>query len=160
MNNKPKRRRYKDNPYFLEYLEDENQYYVMFKDSQNSIKKIVISKELFNQFDRFELDDLKELNEYDRHIEHSEIYEENLNYRAQNKPISIENYVEKKIERENLLKAIETLPIIQKRRIKLYYFENMTLRQIAEIENCNYTAIKFSLDIALNNLKEKINKKN
>ena len=160
MNNRPKRRRYKDNPYFLEYLEDGNQYYVMFKDSQNSIKKIVISKELFNQFDRFELDDLKELNEYDRHIEHSEIYEENLNYRAQNKPISIENYVEKKIERENLLKAIETLPIIQKRRIKLYYFENMTLRQIAEIENCNYTAIKFSLDIALNNLKEKINKKN
>lgn len=160
MNNRPKRRRYKDNPYHLEYIQTVKKYYVVFYDAKNNLKKINISQELFNTLDRFELDDLKELNEYDRHIEHSEIYEENLNLRAVSKPLSIDAIVEKKIENQNLYNAIENLPSIQKRRLKLYYFEEKTLREIAKLENCNYTAIKFSIDIALRNLKEQLNKKN
>ena len=46
------------------------------------------------------------------------------------------------------------LPEVQKRRIKKYYFDDMTLEEIAKSESCTFRAIKFSIDIGLNKLKE------
>ena len=106
-------------------------------------------------FDKFELDDIKELNEYDRHIEHSEIYENNLNNRAMDKPLSVDDEVVRKILTEELKKAIQELPETQKRRLEKYYFRNMTFEEIAQEENCTKMAVKFSVDIAI----EKISKK-
>jgi len=80
MNNCPKRRKH---PYTLIVKED--QYYVEFRDVLRKTQLLSISKEIFECLDRFELDDLKELNEFDHHIEHSEIYEDNLNERAKYK---------------------------------------------------------------------------
>ena len=98
---------------------------------------------------------IKELNEYDRHIEHSEIYENNLNNRAMDKPLSVDDEVVRKILTEELKKAIQELPETQKRRLEKYYFRNMTFEEIAQEENCTKMAVKFSVDIAI----EKISKK-
>ena len=155
MGNRPKRRKSKDNPYTLNYCEERNVYTVSFKDGKGILQNIEVSEEIYKTFDKFELDDIKELNEYDRHIEHSEIYENNLNNRAMDKPLSVDDEVVRKILTEELKKAIQELPETQKRRLEKYYFRNMTFEEIAQEENCTKMAVKFSVDIAI----EKISKK-
>ena len=93
MAERPKRRKYKDNPYTLKYIKEKNIYIVSFKDVKGRLQDVEVSKEIYKAFDRFELDDLSELNEYDNHIEHSEIFENNLESRAKDKPISLENEI-------------------------------------------------------------------
>ena len=66
MNNK-KRRRSKDNPYKMDCLG--NKYKINFKYNGEN-KDIKISKELYDLFNKFELEDLSYMNKYDRHIEH------------------------------------------------------------------------------------------
>lgn len=51
-----------------------------------------------------------------------------------------------------LKSAIEKLTDTQKRRIKLYYFEDMTLNKIAEIENCSIASVKENIDTAISKL--------
>lgn len=154
INKRPKRRKSKDNPYTLKYIETQNIYIVSFKDHKGIIQDVEVSKEIFVSFDRFELDDIKELNEYDRHIEHSEIFEETLNNRIKDKIPSIEDEIIRKSTFEELKLAIEQLPEIQKRRIKKYYFEDKTQQQIATEENVDIRAVQYTLNIALKKLKE------
>ena len=98
------------------------------------------------------------MHEYERHIEHSELYEETLNKRILDKPISLEEEVEKNILNEKLREVISTLPEIQKKRLIKYYFENKTFEQIAKEENCTKRAVKFSIDIALEKISKEIKK--
>ena len=151
----PKRRKYKDNPYTLNYIEEKNIYTITFKDVKGHLNKVEVSEEVYRVFDKFELQDIKELNEYDRHIEHSEIFENNLESRALNKQIPTDEIVENKINNEKLREAIQELPKIQRERLKKYYFENKTFEEIAKEEKCTKRAVKFSVDIAI----EKISKK-
>lgn len=71
MDDFPKRRKNKDNPYTLKAID--NNYYILFRDGQNIPRVIEVNKDIFDIFNQFELDDLKELNEFDRHIEHKEL---------------------------------------------------------------------------------------
>lgn len=154
MAERPKRRKYRDNPYTLNYIEEKNIYMVSFKDVKGHLQKIEISEEVYKAFDKFELEDIKELNEYDRHIEHSELFENNLEIRAKDKPISLEDEIIRKSTFDELKKAINKLPDIQKRRIVKYYFEDKTQKEIAEEEMVDIRAIQYSLNIALKKLKE------
>lgn len=149
---RPKRSRKKDNPYTLEVSDEK--YYVLFKDSKNILRNIEVGKDVFDLMDRFELDDVCEINEYKRHIEYNEIYENNLNKRSFNNQVSLEDEIINKSIFEDLIKAVNMLPEIQKRRIKKYYFENKTQKQIAEEENVDIRAIQYTLHIALKKLKE------
>ena len=51
--------------------------------------------------------------------------------------------------------AIGLLPEVQRRRLWLYFFEELTYEEIAVMEGCTKRAVKFSIDLALQNLKEK-----
>ena len=82
-------------------------------------------------------------------------YEDNLCTRAMDKPLLVDELVENQIINEELKKAIQALPKIQRDRLKKYYFEDMTLEEIAREEKCSKVAIKYSIDIAI----EKISKK-
>ena len=113
-----------------------------------------MSEEIFNAFDRFELDDLKIMNEYDRHIEHSEIFENKLHSRVMDKPINIEEQIENKLINRKLKDAINSLSELQKRRIKMYYFENMTQQEIADKEGVSLRAVQYTLNDALKELKK------
>lgn len=153
----PKRRKSKDNPYKLDYNDNEHIYTVTFLDNKNVIQTIVISEDIFKAFDNFELEDIKELNEYDRHIEHSEIFENNLIERAADKSMQVEEIVENQIISEELKKAIQELPKIQRKRLKKYYFEDKSFEEIAREEHCTKRAVKFSVDIALEKISKKFN---
>lgn len=155
--NRPKRRRYKDNPYYL-YVENEKSYFVTFKDSRNIEQKVVISKEIYNAIDKFELDDLKELNEYDRHIEHNEISDNTLYSKNTNYEISIEMKVLNQIDMDLLYLAIEKLPIIQKRRIIKYYFEDKNEYEIAKEENTSQQSVNKSILSGRRKIKEILRK--
>ncbi len=160
MADRPKRRKYKDNPYTLNYIEEKNIYMVSFKDVRGAIQKIEVSEEIYKTFDRFELDDLSEMNEYDNHIEHSEIFENSLESRVKDKPIGLEDEIIKKSEFAELKKAINMLPEVQKRRIKKYYFDDKSEVQIALEEKVSQKNVSKSLNVARANLKEILKKLN
>lgn len=145
----------KYNPYTLEVDEINEIYTVIFKDSNNVEQRIVITKEIYDAFDKFELEDISQIHKIRKHIEHNEVYEETLFHKSIVSSVSVEDKIEQKILYEELKEAINELNDIQKRRLKKYYFDNMTFEEIAKEEHCTKRAVKFSVDIAL----EKISKK-
>ena len=155
MVNRTKRRKNMDNPYNLKIIN--NNYYIIFK-SNNKYNEVEVTKEVFDLMNRFELDDLKELNEFDRHIEHSELTEHTLNNRMLFKQESIEDLIMRKTSLQDLRKAINMLSEVQRRRIKLYYFDELTEKEIAKLENVSQKNISKSLTVAKNNLKEILKK--
>ena len=154
---RPKRRRDKDNPYMI-FTTDGNtanpHYYLAFTDGSEDEQCVEIDKALFDVFDRFELDDISFMNEVDRHYEQSEQTEQSLNRRAAQPQKSVEEAVFQRAEVESLRHAIAKLPEKQRSRLVLYYFGDFTYEQIAEMEGCSKRAVKFSVDIALKNLKK------
>ena len=81
-------------------------------------------------------------------------YEDNLCTRAMDKPTGLEDYIIQKSTFEDLKKAINMLPEVQKRRIKKYYFEDKTEQQIADEENATHQSVHIILERALENLKK------
>lgn len=154
----PKRRKEKDNPYTIKYDDFNQTYQLMFHDSKGKIQTISITEEVYDAFNQFELEDLSQMNRYDRHIEHLEQTDEFIFQRAVLKEKNLEEEVFEKMLYQEVRQAIQELPEIQKRRLEFYYFKNMTLEEIARVENCTHRAIKFSIDLAIKKLKEKLKK--
>lgn len=153
MAKKPIRRKHKDNPYTIEHIK-ENNYNVKFKAGNGKEINIQINEKIYNAFDKFELEDISEMHEYERHIEHSEIFENNLNGRAKYKEQLLEDYIIEQMLFRNLKYAIETLPEAQKRRIKKYYFDGKNEYEIAKEENTTQQAVNKSLTKARLKLKQ------
>ena len=120
----PNRKKDKYNPYTLTITE--GHYYLSFKDGRGNQQNIEIDEMLYQTFDRFELEDISHLKRVSRHIEHSELTEETLNDRAFYKPERIEDIVSESIEYEQLHRAVSELPEVQRRRLKLYFFGELT----------------------------------
>jgi RNA polymerase sigma-70 factor (ECF subfamily) len=158
MINRSKRRKSKDNPYTLLNIDEKGIYKVAFKDGVGKFRIVEITREVYEAFDRFELEDKSQMNKYERHIEHSEIFENSIYERVMDKPISLEDEIIRKSTFEDLKNAIEQLPEIQKRRIKKYYFEDKNEYQIADEENTTQQAVNKTLCIARENLKELLKK--
>ena len=147
----PKRRKDKYNPYTI--YEKEGKYYITFKDGQGQRNCFEVGKELYDAFNNFELEDLSYLNVWDRHMEQSEIWEPTLNERAVDAQVSVEDIVMRNLQNEKVHRAIGMLPEVQKRRIKMYFFDGMTYEEIAEKEECKHPAVVKSVKVALENLK-------
>ena len=161
MVNRPKRRKDKDNPYSLDFKE--NNYVVSFKTVKNEYKEVKVSEEVFKAFDKFELEDISQLHKVDKHIDmrvidNTEYMDIILFNNAVNDEISIEEQIENKILQEELKKAILELSEVQKRRVIKYYFENKKLQKIAEEEGCSIASVKESLDSSINKLRKKLKK--
>lgn len=147
----PNRKKDKHNPYTLTIVN--GRYYLSFKDGRGILQTIEIDKVLYGLFNRFELEDISYLNKVSRHIEHSELTEATLNDRAFYKPETVEDAVSRSMEYELLHRTIAKLPEVQRRRLLLYFFGELTYEQIAELEGCTKRAVKFSVDIAIEKLK-------
>lgn len=154
--NRPKRRKSKDNPYTL-YTENKK-FYISFVDVNSDFQNIEVSQEVFESFNRFELEDISQMNEYDRHLEHSEIYEHTLHKKKVSSDRLLEEYFENVQVTENLHKAINKLPEAQKRRLKKYYFEEKTFEEIALEEGCTYQSIQRSVYRAVAKIKNILEK--
>lgn len=156
----PKRRKRKDNPYTILFDEKRHIYVVQFIYNHKKQVEILISESVYNIFNEFELQDLREMNEYDNHIEHSQLCESTLYKKMfKNNIESIEEIIIKKDCYELLHNAIRKLKKIQRERIIMYFFENLTLEEIARKEGCTKVAVKYSIDRALINLKIIMKKK-
>lgn len=156
MDVRPKRRKYKDNPYNLSSDKKNGLYYVSFIDSRGILQYIEINKTIFDELNKFELKDVSQMNEYDNHIEHLELNDEELYHRR--KIYTNDYYNENilnKILIKDLMQEIKKLPILQKNRLIKYYFYSMSYEQIAKEEGISKIAVKYSIDIAI----EKILKK-
>lgn len=156
---RPKRRKDPGNPYTIfstgaDSESTESHYYVSFRDGQGKYHCLEISEELFREFDRFELDDLSFLNEVDNHYEHSELTEVSLYNRASQPPEELEESIFRSMDGAWLHAAVDALPEVQRRRVRLYYFEGHTYQEIAALEGCTKMAVKFSVETALKNLKK------
>ena len=150
--NHPKRRKDKYNPYNI--FEMNGKYYIEFIDGQKKDHHMEINEELYEVFNGFELEDLKYLNILDRHIEQSEIYEITLYKRSGLVMESTEDEAMHNIHLEELHIAISKLPEIQKRRLILYYFVDLTYEQIAKIEGCSFQSVAKSVTAAEKKLKK------
>ena len=147
----PKRRKDKYNTYTI--YEEEGKYYITFRDGQGQRNCFEIGRELYDAFNDFELEDLSYLNIWDRHLEQSEVWETSLNERAVEVPETVEEIVLRNIQNEKVHRAIEQLPEVQKRRIKMYFFEGMTYEEIAVKEKCKHPAVVKSVKTALEKMK-------
>lgn len=150
----PKRRKSKDNPYTIVLID--NKFLLKFKDSKNTIQIVELSNDIYKVFNAFELEDISMMHKVEKYIEHSEVYEDTLYKRALNKPISVEEEIERRDNIYKLKNAIENLPPVQKRRIRMYYFDDLKLKDIARIEECTFQAISKSINQAILNLRKKI----
>ncbi len=154
----PKRRKDKYNPYTLGFNEDKKTYTIEFVDNMKVIHILEISTELYQAFNKFELEDISQMHKYERHIEHLEISEEALYKKGIHSKESIEEEIIRKSTFEDLKNAIEELSETQKRRIKKYYFEDKNEYQIALEENTTQQAVNKSLMLAKEKLKEVLKK--
>lgn len=160
MTNRPKRRISKENPYRINYYENKNLYTVTFIDSRKELQEIEITFEIFNVLNNFELMDLSQMNKDDLHrdcrviddSDESEIIIYNYSLKKQK---FIEELVEEKINKERLKVLINELPLIQRNRLKKYYFEDKTFEEIAKEEQCSKVAVKYSIDNAIKNISKK-----
>ena len=60
----------------------------------------------------------------------------------------------RQILNEELHKAITQLPDTQRRRLVLYYFQQLTYEQIAEVEGCRYQSVQESILSAIEKLRK------
>ena len=145
---RPKRRIDKDNPYRLFTVgaaTSEPHYFIQFKDGSGTEHCLEIEKPLFELFNQFELEDLSHMNEVDNNHEHSELSDESLNRRAFLQCKSMEEKVLDDLESKELHSAILRLPA---------FYGGMTQQQIADAEKCGQARVFKSITSALSNLKK------
>ena len=154
---RPKRRRDELNPYELLTVgieTDSPQYYIKFTDGAGVEHCMEISRELFELFDRFELDDLSYLNEVDRHYAEEELTDEVIAHQSKHISDTVEQEAYQSMTNQRLRSVIASLPDKQRRRISLYYFGGYTYEEIAKMERCSV----HSVHVAVERAKEKIKK--
>lgn len=150
MNNQAKRRKDRFNPYRLNRTSDG----YIIKIRNDNEEQVIVNEKIYNEMNKFELEDLSQMNKYDRHIEHFSLNDEQINRRRIDEVLSAEDLAIHNIENERIYMAVLKLPKKQKERIIMYYFRNMSQKEIARKEKISIRAIQYSLNIALKNLKK------
>ena len=146
------------NPYTLrtEIVEGITHYYVSFADGQAIPRETKVSRPVYLEFCRFVKRERNLRRSDERHIEQSDLTDETLYNRALQPPKSVEDAAIDDIRDEQLRQVIAELPETQRRRFILYHEFGLTYEQIAEMEGCTKRAIKFSVDLAEEKIKEKL----
>lgn len=150
----------KDKPYelIIEKSEKEIHYYIIYLTEGRRSDKIEISEAIYQVYKNSELRQKSQENIFDRHIEHLDLTELQLQKRAIYKETDLENKVMDKFRNELLFEEIANLPDTQRSRFLLYYEMDYTYDQIAQKEGCSKMAVKYSIDAARKKIIEKIKK--
>ena len=127
---------------------------MIFKDSKNIVKKIKVNGDIFEEFNKYELDDISQMHKFERHIEHFELTEETLYFKTLKKETDILDLIIKEEQLKRLYNAISNLSNLQKKRIILYYFLENTLDEIARQENCSIHSVFVSIERAKDKIKK------
>ena len=145
---------YEVDEYILERIEDEDKYYIAFKDSVKNDCKLEINKEIFDIYIKSKANYIKIKNETRRHIEQLTLTEEEIYNRAFNCYEDVEEKVIKNIEKRELSKGMETLTKTQARRMELHIIDKVTIRDLAKLENVNKNQIEKSIKLGFKKLKK------
>ena len=149
--------KYKVDSYILEYIENENKYYISFLDSANQECRIEIDKEIFDIYMSSKKSYVKIKNETSRYIEQSELTEEDIYNRSKFKEKNAEDIFIDNLEREKIKKAKETLTDTQIRRLELHIIDEITIRDLAKFENVRKNQIEKSIQLGIKKLKKFFN---
>ena len=141
--------RYEVDSYTLEYVEDEDKYYISFRDSVEQDCRIE-----FDTYIKSKKAYIKIKNETSRHLEQSDLTEEDMYKRAFEPVESVEETVIKNIEKEKVNEALKDLTSTQFRRIDLHIVNEITIRDVAKLEKVQKSQIQKSLELGLKKIKK------
>ncbi len=144
---------YEVDSYTLEYIEDEDKYYISFIDSAEQDSRIEIDKEIFDTYMKSKKAYIKIKNETSRHIEQSDLTEEQIYSRAFKQTESAEDEAIKNIEKQKINEALKNLTDVQFRRIDLHIVNEITIRDLAKLEKVQKSQIQKSLQLGLKKIK-------
>lgn len=150
--------KYEVDSYILEYNEAINKYFIYFKDSVNNECRLEIKKEIFDTYMKSKKEYKKIQNQYDRHEEHSVQTDISLYKKSSASKTSLEDMVIDKINNNALRKIVKDVPEPHNRRLEMYFFEDMTIKEIASKENKNERTIRYSISKGINEIAKKIKK--
>lgn len=142
---RPQRYKDKDNPYTIYSIgkdTDHPKYFVEIDDGEGIHHCLEITKELYLDFDNSELADISYKNENSRHRIKKNLSDEEIHRRSAETENPLQEIIEAADDNARLHKAIQMLPLVQQRRVIMYYFQEMTYEKIASIENCSPQAIE------------------
>jgi len=131
-----------------EVTDNITRYFVCFKDGQGVFHETEVSPLVYSEFCQFIKTERNLRRSDERHIEVSELSDELLNKRAVSPQKSIEDIISDAERADALQAAIAELPETQRRRFVLYYYSELTYKQIAEMEGCSHVAVIHSLEKA------------
>lgn len=137
-----------------EYVEDEDKYYISFRDSVEQDCRIEIDKDIFDTYTNSKKTYIKIKNETSRHLEQSDLTEEDMYKRAFEPVESVEETVIKNIEKEKVNEALKDLTSTQFRRIDLHIVNEITIRDVAKLEKVQKSQIQKSLELGLKKIKK------
>ena len=146
--------KYEVDSYILEYIEDENKYYISFIDSAKQECRIEIDKEIFDTYMKSKKAYIKIKNETSRFLEQSELTEEDIYNRARFKGKSTEEILIDNIEKEKIRKAKEKLTDTQVRRLELHIIDEITIRDLAKLEKVRKNQIEKSIQLGIKKFKK------
>jgi RNA polymerase sigma factor (sigma-70 family) len=131
-------------------------YFVCFKDGRGVFHETEVSLLVYSAFCHFVKTERNLRRSDERHIEQSDLSDEQLSKRAIQPQKSIEDIIADAELAAALQAAIAQLPEIQHRRFILYYYSELTYKQIAEMEGCSHVAVIHSLEKAKAAIEKKI----
>ena len=150
--------KYEVDSYILEYNEKKKKYFIYFKDSVNNECKLEIKKEIFDTYMKSRKEYKKIQNQYDRHEEHSTQTDISLYKRAFVNKVGLEDIVIEKISNSALRKIVKEVPEPHNHRLEMYFFEGMTIKEIASKESKNERTIRYSISKGISEIAKKIKK--
>lgn len=131
-------------------------YFIVYKNQEHTVFN-ELPKDEYHMYQSFVSMEIRERNIYERYIEHNEVSETKLYHKGIKKDSDdIVGRLYKAEIYKMLYEAIESLSVLQNRRLILYYFKGLTLAQIAQKEGCSISAVKCCIDHALGNLKHRM----
>lgn len=145
---------YEVDSYTLEYMENEDKYYISFVDSVEHECRIEIDKEIFDIYMKSKKAYIKIKNETSRHLEQSVLTEEDVYNRSFNPIESVEEIVIKNIDKGKIREALKDLTGTQYKRINLHIVNEITIRDVAKIEKVQKRQIEKSLQLGLKKIKK------
>lgn len=145
---------YKVDSYILEYIEEEDKYYISFLDSVNNDCKIEIDKDIFDVYMNSKKSYIKIKNETTRHLEHKNLTDEEIYARSISKIKSVEDEAINNINSEKMRNALKELTDAQYRRIDLHIVNEISIRDVAKLENVQTKQIQKSLKLGIKKIKK------
>ena len=67
---------------------------------------------------------------------------------------SLEDYVIRRIELENMRRAMKNLSAVQKERLQMYFFEGLSYRQMGEKLGISHIAARDSVELAIKKIRK------